>query len=81
MFTQENTLGTFGRMRTGRGSPQTRIITGSVGANEGVEGNEMEIDGLKGLNDFFTKVASIEMHGERMATAVRPIRTHGTSAL
>jgi len=43
---------------------KARIVTGSVGASEGLVENEMEIDGLKDLDDFFTKIASIKMHGE-----------------
>ena len=41
-----------------------RIVTGSVGASEGLVENEMEINGLKDLDDFFSKIASIKMHGE-----------------
>jgi hypothetical protein len=43
---------------------KARIVTGSVGVSEGLVENEMEIDGLKDLDDFFTKIASIKMHGE-----------------
>jgi hypothetical protein len=42
----------------------SRIITGSVGVSEGLVENEMEIDGLKDLDDFFTKIATIKMHSE-----------------
>lgn len=41
-----------------------RIITGSVGASEGLVENELEIDSLKDLDDFFAKIASIKMHSE-----------------
>lgn len=43
---------------------KTRTITGSVGASEGLVENEMEIENLKSLDDFFTKIASIQMHSE-----------------
>lgn len=43
---------------------KARIVTGSVGVSEGLVENEMEINGLKDLDDFFSKIASIKMHGE-----------------
>jgi hypothetical protein len=43
---------------------KARIVTGSVGASEGLVENELEIKGLKDLDDFFSKVASIKMHRE-----------------
>ncbi len=43
---------------------KSRIVTGSVGAGEGLVENEMEIDDLKELDDFFAKIASIQMHSE-----------------
>jgi hypothetical protein len=43
---------------------KARIVTGSVGASEGLVENEMEIKGLKDLDDFFSKIASIKMHRE-----------------
>ena len=43
---------------------KSRIITGSVGTSEGLVENEMEIDDLKALDDFFAKIASIQMHSE-----------------
>ena len=41
-----------------------RIITGSVGVSEGLVETEMEIDGLQDLDGFFSKIATIKMHGE-----------------
>ena len=43
---------------------KSRIITGSVGASEGLVENEMEIDDLKELDDFFAKIATIQMHSQ-----------------
>ena len=43
---------------------KSRIVTGSVGVSEGLVENEMEINGLKDLDDFFTKIATIKMHSE-----------------
>ena len=43
---------------------KARIVTGSVGVSEGLVENEMEIDGLKDLDEFFSKIASIKMHSE-----------------
>lgn len=39
-----------------------RIITGSVGVSEGLVETEFEIEGLKDLDDFFSKIANIQMH-------------------
>lgn len=41
-----------------------RLVTGSVGANEGLVETEFEIEGLKDLDDFFAKIATIKMHDE-----------------
>lgn len=41
-----------------------RIITGSVGASEGLVETEFEIESLQALDDFFNKIASIQMHAE-----------------
>ena len=41
-----------------------RTITGSVGASEGLVETEYEIDGLHDLDDFFSKIATIQMHAE-----------------
>jgi hypothetical protein len=43
---------------------KARITTGSVGANEGLVEVEMEIDDLKALDDFYSKIATIQMHSE-----------------
>ncbi len=43
---------------------QERIITGSVGASEGLVETEFEIENLQALEDFFSKIASIQMHAE-----------------
>ena len=39
-----------------------RIVTGSVGANEGLVETEFEISGLDELDQFFDKIASVKMH-------------------
>ena len=41
-----------------------RIVTGSVGASEGLVETEMEIKDLEALDNFFSKIASIQMHSE-----------------
>ena len=41
-----------------------RIVTGSVGASEGLVETEMEIEDLEALDNFFSKIASIQMHSE-----------------
>ena len=41
-----------------------RIITGSVGASEGLVETEMEIESLTDLDGFFDKIATIQMHAE-----------------
>jgi len=41
-----------------------RIITGSVGASEGLVETEMEIDSLTDLGSFFDKIATIQMHAD-----------------
>ena len=41
-----------------------RIVTGSVGASEGLVENEMNIEGLDDLQQFFDKIATVEMHKE-----------------
>lgn len=43
---------------------RVRITSGSVGVSEGLVENEMEIEDLGSLDDFFTKIASIQMHSE-----------------
>ena len=43
---------------------KARLVTGSVGASEGLVELEMEIEDLKDLDDFFSKIASIQMHSE-----------------
>ncbi|OUS06871.1 hypothetical protein A9Q96_08905 [Rhodobacterales bacterium 52_120_T64] len=42
----------------------SRIVTGSVGASEGLVENEMNIEGLDDLQQFFNKIATVEMHKE-----------------
>jgi hypothetical protein len=39
-----------------------RIVTGSVGAGEGLVETEMNIEGLGELDQFFDKIATVEMH-------------------
>ena len=39
-----------------------RIVTGSVGASEGLVETEYEIENLSELDEFFTKIATIQMH-------------------
>jgi len=51
-------------MQTDIDVSQNRFITGSVGTSEGHVETEMEIDGLKDLDDFFSKLATIDMHAE-----------------
>ncbi len=41
-----------------------RLITGSVGAGEGLVESEFEIENLHELDDFFAKIATVEMHSE-----------------
>ena len=41
-----------------------RVITGSVGAGEGLVESELEIDNLADLDAFFDKLATIQMHAE-----------------
>ena len=41
-----------------------RIITGSVGAGEGLVETELEIDSLADLDGFFDKIATIQMHAD-----------------
>ena len=40
----------------------SRIITGSVGVSEGLVEHEMMIEGLDDLQQFFDKIATVEMH-------------------
>ncbi len=43
---------------------KARLVTGSVGVSEGLVELEMEIEDLKNLDDFFSKIATIQMHSE-----------------
>ena len=43
---------------------KSRMVTGSVGSGEGLVESEMEINDLKELDDFFSKIANIQMHSE-----------------
>ena len=43
---------------------KVRIVTGSVGASEGLVETEMEIDSLTDLDGFFDKIATIQMHAD-----------------
>ena len=52
---------------------QLRLVTGSVGARESHIEMEMRIDGLGELQEFFDKIASIQMHhdwGKRMSEVI-----------
>jgi len=40
----------------------SRLVTGSVGVSEGLVENEMQIEGLDDLQQFFDKIATVEMH-------------------
>jgi len=40
----------------------SRLATGSVGVSEGLVENEMYIEGLDDLQQFFDKIATVEMH-------------------
>jgi hypothetical protein len=41
-----------------------RIVTGSVGAGESVIETEFDISGLGDLQDFFNRIAPIQMHAD-----------------
>ncbi len=41
-----------------------RLVTGSVGASEGLVETEFEIENLQELDDFFSKIADVQMHKE-----------------
>ena len=41
-----------------------RLLTGSVGAGEGLVESELEIDNLAELDAFFDKIATIQMHAD-----------------
>ncbi len=43
---------------------KVRIVTGSVGASEGLVEIEYEIDDLQDLDGFFSKIATIQIHSE-----------------
>lgn len=52
-----------------------RIITGSVGVSEGLVETEFEIEGLDDLQQFFDKIATVEMHadwGREMGEVIVP---------
>lgn len=52
---------------------KARIATGSVGAKESHVEMELKIGGLSDLQEFFDRIASIEMHddwGKRMSEVV-----------
>ncbi len=52
---------------------KARMLTGSVGAKEGVVQIEFPIEGLGELQDFFDAIAKIKMHeewGKRMGEVV-----------
>ena len=40
----------------------SRLITGSIGVSEGLVENEMHIENLDDLQQFFDKIATVEMH-------------------
>ncbi|MBL4872607.1 MAG: hypothetical protein JKY41_04255 [Rhodobacteraceae bacterium] len=40
----------------------SRMATGSVGVSEGLVENELYIEGLDDLQQFFDKIATVEMH-------------------
>lgn len=39
-----------------------RLLTGYVGVSESLVENEMQIEGLDDLHQFFDKIATVEMH-------------------
>ncbi len=43
---------------------RTRTVTGSVGAKEAMIQNEIEIDSLSELDEFFTKFGQVQMHAD-----------------
>ncbi len=50
-----------------------RIVTGSVGASEGLVETEFEIEDLKELDEFFSKIAGLKMHkdwGRKMGEVI-----------
>ncbi len=52
---------------------KVRLTTGSVGVSEGLVENELEIDGLDDLQQFFDKIATVEMHkdwGKKMGEVI-----------
>lgn len=48
--------------QTGIDVRDERIITGSVGASEGLVETEFEIESLEELQSFFDKIAGVKMH-------------------
>ena len=50
-----------------------RPKVGKVGVSEGLVENELEIDGLDDLQQFFDKIATVEMHkdwGKKMGEVI-----------
>jgi hypothetical protein len=43
---------------------KARLITGSVGAGESLVEQEFEIENLQELDEFFAKIATIQMHSD-----------------
>lgn len=57
----------------------TRLVTGSVGASEGLVQMEVPIEGLHELESFFAKIAKIKLHqdwGKKMSEVVVSGSTH-----
>ena len=56
-----------------------RTVTGSVGAKEALIQDEFEIEDLKELDDFFSKIAQVKMHadwGKKMSEVIVSGSTH-----
>lgn len=59
--------------QTGIDFSTTRTTSGSIGAPEGYIENEIPIESLEALDQFFDKISKVELHadwGKRMAAVV-----------
>ena len=59
--------------QVGYEAEHSRTITGSVGAKEAVIQDEFQIESLAELDEFFSKIAGVEMHadwGKRMSAVI-----------
>ena len=63
----------------GMEATRLRTVTGSVGAKEALIQDEFEIEDLKELDDFFSKIAQVKMHadwGKKMSEVIVSGSTH-----